>query len=629
MHTQVLFLANSASSRAIVQAALNSSDNMNVIVCESVLELLHQFCQTSFDVLMIEPDGISSDDLEILLRFIPTSIPLLYLIEEMQSFDYKKYSSRQGAEILVKLTGYLTALPYQVQNSAFMHKTKQSHGEIYKPVDYQAVNGWCELDADMKFQRSSPVFENLTEYSQADLKQFTILDVFHDESRNKIQKIVFNSSENNMENLVEVKLNCNGEEKYLTSQFRRIKNNQQKTIGWRCEFFHHKHYKPELANNDNTSPFAHKLWDLANRNFQKTFSIFFRILADKCADIFQSEHLTLARYNQTTNKFVFEAIRGEKLPLDSLLEQHSAALFTRPASGTPKLFTFSDSPDKNAESGHEFHIEIPSGFGLQSGWILPFINPDGKPVGCLAVSNSGLMKSEKDAVEHLNIVYLTLMLILGSFLDKESQNKKERRLHQVLVTSSIFKLQLPMRSLMREMAWSIKFSFDAFLTTLALFDQKDRSLGFYAVASDDKHLILSLAEEKVREAKFLSLLQNGKTIRKSYLVPQIGITNTLDLSSGTSERGFIVTPIFDNNNKMMGAIILCERRNMPFFELESVTILETIAKQIAVGISNRVLYSRALKQPNTEPVLVKTQHSNGKVHEPSKKPQRFWSRMFS
>ncbi|KAA3654429.1 MAG: hypothetical protein DWQ10_17825 [Calditrichaeota bacterium] len=530
---------------------------------------------------------------------------------------------------MVKLTGYLTALPYQIANIVCRQKQRQNQGEIYKPVDYQAVNGWCELDADMRFQRSSPVFENLTQYTQKDLKQFTILDVIHENSKQKIQEIIFNAPVKNTESYLELKLNISGEEKYLASHLSHIKNHLGKTIGWRCEFFHHKSYKPNLEVQENVSDFSHKLWDLADRNFQKSFSIFFRILADKCADLFNSEQLTLARYNQTTKTFIFEAIRGDKLPLDSIFEQNLQTLFKQGSHGNPGLFTFGDDAgDKNKE-GNPCHLKAPASFGLGAGWLLPFVNQAGKPVGCLVLTDSGLSKSDKDTTDKLNITYLTLTLILNSFLEKEDQDKKERRLHQVLVTGSIFKLQLPMRSLMREMAWSIKFSFDAFLTTIALFDQRDKNLGFYAVASDDKQLILSLAEEKVAETKFIASLQKGMKIRKSHLVHDIGLISAIDLSSGTSERGFIVTPIFDNSGKMMGAIILCERRNMPIFELESVTILETIAKQIAVGINNRILYSRAIKKQTKETLVVNKPETNGFVHKPAKKQQRFWSRIFS
>lgn len=605
---------------------------MSATVCADVLELLQSICQAEYDVLIIEPDNLAQHDLDILLRFTPQSVSIVYLVSEQFQLDHPTLEKNNQIELLVKFAGYLTALPYLIQNIIFKRNYHPENGEEPRKTSATiTTHGWCELDGDLRFQRSSPSFESMLEFRQEDLSQFKIYDLFPPESQDQIKKVVDESPPKLDDRFLEIKFkNKTGDQKFLTAHFHRITNNVEKTIGWRCEFFFNHDFKPAPLHNESKLTIAEKLWDFSNENYQMTFPVFFRSLGKKCVELIDCEQISIARYNPTSGKFLYEAIKGKQLPLQAIIESESTPVFKNQAAEKPALYFFSIESQKLVPtSDSDNWIKTPANFGLDNGIILPFSDLNGNPAGCLAFAGADISMPQEELIQKLQTVLLIFTLVLNSFFAKTFQEKKERRLQQILVTSSIFKLQLPMRSLMREMAWAIKFSFDAFLATLALFDEKDQSLGFYAVASDDKHLILSLAEERVQQSTFLDCLKNGKTIRKSHLVPKIGTANSLDLSSGTSGTGFIVSPIFNHDRKMMGAIVLCERRNIPIFENESITILETIAKQIAVGIGNRVLYSRALKRENTRKTVPESVKSNGKPHAEVNQKQRFWGKIFS
>ena len=630
MQIQILFLSNSASSRAIVHAALNSSDQMAAISCTGIPELLGQFCQNNCDLLLIEPEEFVAADLKILLRFIPNSIPVVFLLEEQNEFEINIFSCHAQVEILTKLNGYLTALPYLVQN--YIHR-KNDRGDSatapYVKSALKAENGWCELGAEMRIQRSSPAMGQLLEMPQKDLEQFRLPDLFHTEARTIIDGIVARSSSNTDEFLLEIRgREGNGESKFFVINFQRISNHLQETTGWRCDFFYHSQYRPAPAPNEDKKSFVEHVFKLVQVDFKMTFPIFYRSVAEKCASAIACEQITSVRFNATSGKFVSDAIHGQELPVTALLQNGESSIFPDKNSGKPRLHFFSVAENRTIPVADN-HIKTPAGFGLDGGILLSFSEMDGTPIGCLALAGLPAEPQIEAQLQQLHIIALLVSLVLQSYCDKSEQAKKERRLQQILVSGSIFKLQLPMRSLMREMAWAIKFSFDAFLTALALFDKKDSSLGFYAVASDDKHLILSLAEERIKQSDFLACLQNGETIRKSHLVADIALSGGIDLLTGTSGSGFIVTPIFDLDGKMMGAIINCERRNECIFDISSITILETVAKQIAVGISNRVIYSRLLKQQNAASAVHKTTDSNGQISKSEEKPPRFWQRIFS
>ncbi len=630
MQSQILFLSNSASSRAIVHAALNSSEQMAAVSCADIPEFLQQFCQHQNDVMIIEPEKFAAADIDILLRFIPQFIPVLYLIEEQSPLDDEFLEKHRHVEILIKLPGYLTALPYLIQN--LIYKKYNNLNSFSAPLQKMMPlpeNGWCELGSDLKIQRCSSTLEKLLEFSQKDLTRFKLPDLFHADSREEIYRCLADESAENDDSLQETRFrNQAGEARFFVVHFHRIRNHLQETTGWRCDFFYQANYRPATLSSEKNKTLAEKLTGLLQADYKMTFPIFFRSIAEKCTELIDCEQLTLVRYNKTSGKFISDAIRGPELPVAALLQKDEITVFAPRRDDSAQLYFFSVENDLTL-SAKANHIKTPPGFDLDGGILLPFAEPDSTPIGCIAVAGLPELAQNDGRLQQLDIISLLITLILRTFHEKAEQEKRERRLQQILVTGSIFKLQLPMRSLMREMAWAIKFSFDAFLSALALFDKKDGSLGFYAVASDDKHLILSLAEEKVHEDKFLACLKSGKTIRKSHLLANIGVNNDLDLLKGTSGAGLIVTPITDIHGKMMGAIILCERRNIPVFDLESITILETIAKQIAVGISNRVIYSRALKQQTSESTAAEAAETNGRIAKPEKKAQRFWKRIFS
>ena len=203
-------------------------------------------------------------------------------------------------------------------------------------------------------------------------------------------------------------------------------------------------------------------------------------------------------------------------------------------------------------------------------------------------------------------------------------NNQHKRLKQLFTILGAFHLETSLSDLLREVAWSVKFSMGYNLVMLAVLSSTTHRLELKAVAVDNRQKGRILSRLRFTPDKISHFLINRFKISQSFFITQkdnpfylIKRIYGLPLSAYTEPDiwyypDVLLVPLRSKNGKIMGMFILDDPENHKKPDIETIQIIEKIAKTVAVTIENKMQYTQLLKEIKRLKLEFKAQmQSNG------------------
>jgi PAS domain S-box-containing protein len=244
----------------------------------------------------------------------------------------------------------------------------------------------------------------------------------------------------------------------------------------------------------------------------------------------------------------------------------------------------------------------------------------------------------RDTFYNLEIFGRLVSQFIENYYHYAALERRTRRLKQMLVTNNIFKLELNLGELLREVVWSVKFSLDFDIVALGLISKRSRLLEIRAVAADDKQQALKILGVKIPQDDCAALLKKEYLIGKSYFIdreetalrqlkhiyhrPQIAQPSAEDWPA----YGMLMVPIKSVRDKIIGFLMLDHPADQTRPAAETVRLLEMLANQLTVAMENRVLYVEAqTRAASARPVNGKTGPTQNAL--PSRRMKKFFHKL--
>lgn len=253
--------------------------------------------------------------------------------------------------------------------------------------------------------------------------------------------------------------------------------------------------------------------------------------------------------------------------------------------------------------------------------ILNLTDHKGKTFGYISIDEPEKPVVPSHEIFHNMEIFTKLTsLAIENFYRYATIEKRNRRLKKLLITGNIFKLNSAMPEIMKEIAWSIKFSMDFNIVLLGLINSDSGRFEVKAAASDNQNKTNQLEEFSIPIEEIHTVLQKKYSIGKSFLVskPEPALHRLKDIYYNTkadfdNDRYWqwwklLIIPIYKEPKKVFGFIIVDAPADGLMPTRETIYTLEILANQLSIAIKNRAAYlqlNNKIEKKQRQPIEVK------------------------
>jgi PAS domain S-box-containing protein len=594
-------------------------------------ECIRKASQTLYDVVLFDYELGDITGFEVIesLRKRDIKTPLVLLVEEGQEQIAAKGLEKGASDYIVKLRGYLTALPFTIRNILERHhilKPEPARLPQFEALpEADQVEGHFILDRRGRILSASQNMESITSYSEAELIELNLLDLIPKDKEKPFCEWlnILNENGNSTESFHTEILGKTGAKVAIDLRLTPIRDENQNIVSYRGRLANNPlpvSIAPIRESQFNQVKMVHQVWELLTSSYYEPLAVYLERVAELAARTFQFQRCTLALLDKRKKAFVKQAMIGYtvQLPVDSQQMEVPQEVIDRIFSGRFRVKVIYYNQDKLDTTSY-----VSSGFVERrtqrrrphGEWhkrdlvLLNLMNRGGSTFGYLSLDvpvNRNL--PNRETFYNLEVFGQLISMALESYHQISSSEKRSRRLKQMLVTSNIFKLNLSLHELLREVVWTAKFTLDFNLVALGLVSNRSGALEIKAVACDDKFKLNQLCQLNFSLTSLAGLFRKEYSRGKSYFVVKeeevlqplkkiyYGREIERAQNAGWPKWGVILVPVKSRDGKVVGAFLVDDPDNNRIPTKEVFRMLEILANQVGIAIDNRILYVQAKKR---------------------------------
>lgn len=635
-HISVLIAGTSNSYLEISKKMLKFHyENCEIDFAYTGQECVDKAFAKEYNLVLFDYEFADLDGLEIVDALLKKKVtsPLVMLIEEGEEKKAVQAIEQGATDYILKVRGYLTALPFTVRNLLEKKNPKKLKKvetpkaistKSKKPI-LQSVQYFI-LDDKYNIISANSKIQKLTKMSEGELVELNFYDLLSKENQKPFFDNVnrFSKSGKSKTKIQTAILDKHGEVVHVQVFLTAIKDDVKKVISYKGELREiqpESHMSAQVNDNVNTLEMVQKITAIISSGYELQLPAFVERITEAVCQMTKFERGTFALLDKRRNVFIKQAMVGYgSFPeMNGASIQVSNEVIERVFAGNFKVkviyynqvhrntasFLNSKYPERRSQKRRPHSQWHPRDL------ILVNLTNEHGTFGYISLDRPvGDFVPNRNTFENLEVLGQLISFAIENFYHFSTIEKRSRRLKQVLVMNNIFKLHLGLNELLREVVWSIKFSLDFNLIALGLISKRTGKLGLKAVACEDKVKAKLLSAMNFPVEGISKTLKSNRRIGKSYLIleQEDVLQNFKHVYNGgaknKSERGqwpadgILLVPIKSQDGKIIGLIMVDDPADKKLPTDETVQILELLANQIGVAIDNRVLY---VNSKNSQP----------------------------
>ncbi|RMD94643.1 MAG: PAS domain S-box protein [Calditrichaeota bacterium] len=594
----------------------------------SVKDCIESATQKLYDLILCDYDLGEVNALRVLdeLRHRDINIPIVILIDEKDE-DKVEIKEEDNVEYIIKVRGYLTALPFTIRNilerKHILETNRNKHFKERKTGSTLPQKGYFILDRYGRFLSADEEMEKITGYSESELSELTFYDLLAKDEEIKYYEWSKGVNRGESEPLNTQIIAKYGELRYLKLFMEAIKDDHDFVIQYKghAEVISAKSFTYQGTNGHiNPLEMAGELSRVMLACYREPLNVLLERIAEIACQTFKFNRSTIALLDKRKRAFIKQAMVGyTPMPLvdsraievpNEVIERIFADKFR------VKVIYYNQS---SSDASHVLSSRIPERRTQKrrpdNQWhkrdliLVNLMDRYGKTFGYISLDDpSEGNVPTRETFENLEIFGQLASFAIENYYQFYSVDKVARRLKQILITSNIFKLYLSLNDILKELVWSIKFTLDFNLIAVGLISKKSGQIEIKAVACEDKVKQNHLMEVTFPLKPFAQLLRDEYNYGKTYFVNKKEplFENFKQIYYGSELNwkpqgnwpywGVLLVPIKSKEGKIVGFILADDPTGYKIPDDESIKLLEILANQIAIAIDNRILYVQAKRQ---------------------------------
>ncbi len=626
----ILFLSKDPKLAVDLQKILNRSlPGARVVHAATPEEFHRELSRTAFQACLLDSSVLENSNRALLdeVYKLTPQLPFIFLLEkEMQSLG-EEVLDRGAFDYLVKVDGALAALPFVI-DQALGKKPASFKLEGDEPAGPQFETGLFEINESGRFISFDEGLKRIFGMEEKELHKSYLTDFLPETDREKFyfwRATVLDKSEgfHLRTQLVlpekgvqpaEIHLFPYERDKHF-SGYRGFLRLTEKPEMPKPEVERAEEQEPEVQDffyeiyglNDYLAKgltqlflmrvaeiprnfFKFKkvhlfLWDELKRRFQKEISLQPEDSVAKeglRSEYFSSEEMDFLRKSTGFVHFVHQSLLSDE-QRSRLYPEKSKSLFS------PQKWV----SQKPWNVGDRLFLTIRGSSGNLLGFLI-------------------LEQPEKGKIpprwflRHLEIYAIFVSTLFEHNARFSDMQNRHKRLKQLFTVLNAFYLDMPLGDLLKEVAWSVKFSMGFNLVILGVLSKSTHRLELKAVAVDNREKARILSRLRFTTEEISDYLLKRYKVSQSYFITQrdnpfylikriygLPIENSAD-PSHWYYSDVLVVPLRSRKGKIMGAFILDDPEDHRRPELETIQILEKIAQRVSVTIENKIIYTQLL-----------------------------------
>ncbi len=577
-----------------------------------------------FDYYLGDQTGLGVIDA---LKAAGVECPLIILIDEGDEVKAIKALEKGAHDYILKVRGYLTALPFTIRN-ILEKNIEQQPAEVVTSSSPNAnlssgeSGGYFILDKRGRILSACKRIQQFTAFSEEELLQLTFSDLlpegsaaaFHD----WLNRVSLNG-EAKKPYQAEV-INKNGEHIQLDIVFTPIRDEFQNVQSFRGRIgvpAGNLHPAETTVGPIDQLVMTVSFSQLITSCYNEPVNVFLDKITELISQTFRFQRATLALLEPRKKIFVKQAmvgyksfpnsdIRGIEVPEEviqrAFANRYRVKVIYYNQNHRDVLGSLNSKfPERRTQRRRPLHQ-----WHMRDLVLINLRNKEGCTFGYISLDRpEGGFIPTRDTFHNLELIGQLVSFAIENYHQFSSQERRTRRFKQALVTSNIFKLHLSLKEILKEIVWSVKFSTEFRLVALGLISKRSGKLEIKAAACDDKIKSQHMLNFQLPLSDLTQLLRDEYKCGKSYFVvneedvirPIKTIYHGHPIDATVNGHwpnwGMLLVPIKSREDKIIGMLLADDPANNRLPGEEVMHTLEIIADRVSVAIDNRILYVQA------------------------------------
>jgi len=618
------------------------NDDYNIDTASTGDECFEKLLSNNYDLILLDYDIDDSRGLDLLVKIFRSgfNITVVMLVDEGNEEIAFKALEHGAADYIMKVRGYLTALPFTV--SKVLERQKKNTHPIRVAQEKVPSNNnsssdnakklqdaYFILDRQGRFLSSNKLLEKYLQYTEAELLELTITDLIPQEQEASFNQwltsIDLGYSTKNIAIPIVGKF---GDRKQCEISLKPVRDDDSEIRSYKGKLSFKTSYDfPAIDNGTfNQSRMIREMVQIISNSHHESLNHLLERITQTICQLFQFQRATLALLDRRRKVFVKLIMVGftAKPNNDRKVTEVPQDVIERAFDNSRQVKVLYFNQDKGIsryslidnlrEERRSEYRRPDKEWHPRDMIILNLLDKNQKTFGYISLDNPVFNSApDREIFYNLEIFSSLASLAIETHYRISTTEKRNRRLKQLLVTSNIFKLHLNLTEMLNEVVWSIKFSLDFNLVMLGLISNKSGHMEMKAVACDDKIKALQISELKFDTNHFKNLFKKQYRRGKSYFISEKeSILNDLKdiyYSNGKfSAEGdnywpwwsMLVIPIRRREDKIVGFLMVDDPSDCMIPSKETLHTLEILATQISIAIDNRLTYLQSKEKIITD-----------------------------
>ena len=628
----ILFLSKDPQLAANLQKILNRSlPGTRVVRASSAEEFHRELGRTAFQACLVDSSVLKSNGHNLLdeVYKLTPQLPFIFLLEkEMRSLG-EEVLERGAFDYLVKVDGVLAALPFVI-DQALGKKPADFKLEGTGPQVPDYGTGLFEINESGRFISFDEGLKRIFGIEEKELYKSYLTDFLPEADREKFyfwRATVLDKSEGFHLRTqivlpekgvvpVEIHLFPYERNKHFSGYrgFLKLAESVETAIS---EIREAEEEEPEVRD------FFYEIYGLNDYLAKGLTQLFLMRVAEIPRNFFKFKKVHLFLRDGLKRRFQKEiSLQPEdSSPKEGLLSEYFSLKEMEFLNKTPQFVHFVHQSLFSEEQREKLYTEKSKGLFQPLDWIsqrpwklgdrlfLAIRSAFGQLLGFLILEEPEKGKiPPRWFLRHLEIYAIFVSTLFDHNTRFRDMNNRHKRLKQLFTVLNAFYLDMPLGDLLKEVAWSVKFSMGFNLVILGVLSRSTHRLELKAVAVDNREKARILSRLRFTPTEISDYLLKRYRVSQSYFITQrdnpfylikriygLPINRSVDPAQWYYSDVLIV-PLRSRKGKMMGAFILDDPEDHRRPDLEAVQILEKIAQRVSVTIENKITYTRLLRQ---------------------------------
>ncbi len=621
-----------------------------VDVATSGEECLKKLHRNYYDLLLLDYDIDGKKGLEILSRITNTDrdVPIVMLVDEGREDIAFKALEKGAYDYIMKVRGYLTALPFtvgkvlekskiRIATSAFEDDSitesepsfSMADNDVYQSETLTAddsnvsKDAYFILDKKGRFITSSPVLQDSLNYTEDELLELNLSDLIPAEKESAYYQWLATVDMGSRQQTFNTEIiSKQGERQLAEVTITPMRDRHDEIISYKGNL--------KIIVPDNGSPYStdrhfdqmkmiNEMVQLVHDSHNISFNHLLERISQIVCQNFQFKRATLALLDRRRKAFIKHIMigytngkAGEKRILEVPQEVIDRVFMSQ--SKVRVIYHHHNSDNNNflqpviserrsqpRHTNNQWHAQDIIIFNL--------IDQHHKTFGYISLDEPlHLVVPPREIFQNMELFSTLASLAIENYYHFASLEKRNRRLKQLLLSSNLFRLHLSIAEMIKEIVWAIKFSMNYNLVLLGFINRTTAHFQVKSIGCDDRIKTIQLKELNIPVNQLQTLFKKEYQRGKAYFISKFEpvLRKIKDLYydrkiDNDRDRywqwwNMLIVPIFNNKGKMIGYIMLDDPVDCLLPTSEDIHTLEILANQISVAIENRLTYVKAREQ---------------------------------